>query len=387
MHSELDFIGYGRQWIDSEDIESVQSVLKSDLLTQGPKVKEFEQALCDKTGAKYCIVVANGTAALHLAVAALEIHHPAHGITSPNTFLSSANAMVYNGIRPDFCDIDSTTYCMDPDKIETQILTETQLLIPVHFAGQACDMEYISTIARNKGIHIIEDAAHAIGSRYANHSHVGNCQYSDMTIFSFHPVKTITSGEGGAITTNNEQFYQSLTKLREHGISRNTSAKQELMPWHYEMNLLGYNYRLTEIQAALGLSQLNKLDFFLEKRRAIIYRYNDAFQELDWLTPPVEKVPGNSGFHLYVIQIDFGLLGMTRGEVMATLKHKGIGSQVHYIPVHTQPFYKDNFGFKKGDFPIAENYYEKVLSIPLFPKMTEQHINRVIEAVMSLKPK
>ncbi|MDP3014641.1 MAG: aminotransferase class I/II-fold pyridoxal phosphate-dependent enzyme, partial [Candidatus Subteraquimicrobiales bacterium] len=279
------FIPYGKQWIDEDDIKAVEEVLKSDFLTQGPKIAEFEKAICRYTGAKYCVAAANGTAALHLAVLALEIKRGSEGITSPITFVASANALIYGGLRPIFADIDEKTYNIDPTEIKKRITLKTKVLIPVHFAGQSADMAEISKIAKSKDLLIIEDAAHAIGSRYADGAKIGSCGYSDMTTFSFHPVKTITTGEGGAITTNSGKLYKRLLLLRTHGITKDEKElSQTPGPWYYEMQALGYNYRLTDIQAALGISQLKKLDKFKFRRREIVEAYNKAFSSLPSIT-------------------------------------------------------------------------------------------------------
>lgn len=380
-----DFINYGHQYIDEEDIQSVIEVLKSDFLTQGPKVKEFEQALCDYTGADYCVCVANGTAALHLSVAAFELEKGMEGITSPITFMASANCLVYNGLIPKFVDIDPRTYLIDIRKINESIAERTKVLIPVHFAGQPVDMEKLYELTKTRNINIVEDAAHAIGSRYKDGSPVGNCKYSDMTIFSFHPVKTITTGEGGAITTNRRNLYERLLELRSHGITKDTNKlTQNPGPWYHEMQTLGFNYRLTDIQAALGISQLKKLDEFVKRRREIVTKYNEAFRNAEWLTIPFEMEEVYSAFHLYVLQIDFEKIAKSRKQVMEELKEKGIGTQVHYIPVHTQPFYKSSFGCHYGDFPLAEAYYEKALSLPLYPQMTDEDVEYVINSILEL---
>ncbi len=373
-------IPYGRQWIDQDDIQAVTTVLKSDYLTQGPKVEEFEKALCDYTGAKFCLALSNGTAALHLAVAAMKIEKSMEGITSPITFAASANCLLYNGLKPVFADIDPKTYTISPDEIKKKITAKTKVIIPVDFAGQPAEMEQISKIAREKDICVVEDAAHAIGSRYNDGNHVGSCKYSDMTIFSFHPVKTITTGEGGAITTNNRELYKHLLLLRSHGITKDQAKlEQNPGPWYYEMQTLGFNYRLTDIQAALGISQLKRLDKFVEKRREIIRKYNKAFKDLPDMVVPYEKDGVFSAFHLYVLQIDFKKIGTSREEIMAKLREKNIGTQVHYIPVHLQPYYRNNFGYKPGDYPIAEQYYEKAISLPLYPKMSDSDVKYVIE--------
>lgn len=375
-------IGYGHQYIDDSDIEAVVNVLKSDYLTQGPSVAKFEQKICEITGAKYCVSVSNATAGLHIAVAALELGNDAEGITTPNTFLASSNCMVYNNVKPIFADINPVSYNIEPTEIEKHITNKTKLLIPVHFAGLPCEMEEISAIARKNKLHIIEDAAHAIGSQYADGSYVGNCKYSDMTVFSFHPVKTITTGEGGAVTTNDEKLYQKLLMLRSHG----TTKDEKLLTknpgaWYYEMQSLGFNYRMTDMQAALGYSQLLKLDFFKKRRREVVAMYNKAFAGMKYLKTPIEPENVSSCFHLYATQIDFAALGKTRSQVMAKLREKGIGTQVHYIPVSTQPFYKNTYGYKDGDYPVAEKYYEQELSLPLYPGLSDDDVNMVINAV------
>ena len=375
-------IGYGHQYIDDSDIEAVVKVLKSDYLTQGPSVTQFEKTICEITGAKYCVSVSNATAGLHIAVAALGLETGAEGITTPNTFLASSNCMVYNNVKPVFADINPVSYNIDPVEIEKHITSKTKLLIPVHFAGLPCEMDKISAIAKKNNLHVIEDAAHAIGSQYADGSYVGNCKYSDMTVFSFHPVKTITTGEGGAVTTNDEKLYQKLLMLRSHG----TTKDEKLLtknpgPWYYEMQSLGFNYRMTDMQAALGCSQLAKLDFFKKRRREVVAMYNKAFADMKYLKTPTEPENVSSCFHLYATQIAFTALGKTRSQVMAELREKGIGTQVHYIPVPTQPFYKKTYGYKDGDYPKAERYYEQELSLPLYPGLSDEEVRMVVNAV------
>lgn len=375
-------IGYGHQYIDDSDIEAVVNVLKSDYLTQGPSVTAFEKKICEITGAKYCVVVSNATAGLHIAVAALELGEGSEGITTPNTFLASSNCMVYNNVKPVFADIDSVSYNIDPKEIEKHISAKTKLLIPVHFAGLSCEMKEISAIAKKNNLHVIEDAAHAIGSQYADGSYVGNCKYSDMTVFSFHPVKTITTAEGGAVTTNSDELYQKLLMLRSHGVTKDEAIlTKNPGPWYYEMHSLGFNYRMTDMQAALGVTQLQKLDFFKKRRREVIAMYNKAFVDMKYLKTPYEPENVSSCFHLYVTQIDFESLGKSRAQVMQELRDRGIGTQVHYIPVPTQPFYKNTFGYKDGDYPIAEKYYEQELSLPLYPGLSDDDVNTVIKAV------
>ena len=378
-------LSYGKQHIDKKDIDSVIKVLKSEFLTQGSKIEEFEKVICRYTGAKYSVVVANGTAALHLAVAALDIKKGHEGITSPNTFMASSNCLIYNSIKPVFADIKNDTYNIDPEQINNKITKKTKVIIPVHFAGQPADMEKICRIAKKNNLFVIEDAAHAIGSKYKNGKKVGNCQYSDMTTFSFHPVKTITSAEGGAITTNNKSLYEKLLMLRTHGITKDPKKMSKNPgPWYHEMQLLGYNYRLSDIHAALGISQMKKINYFIKRRRQIVKQYNKAFKNISWLEIPYEESGLKSVFHLYVIKIDFKKIGLTRKKIMQILQRNNIFTQVHYIPVHTQPYYKKNFGYKNGDYPKAEKYYEQTLSLPLYPDLTVEDVNYVINQIKLL---
>ncbi len=383
-------INYGKQWVDEDDIAAVVAVLKSDFLTQGPKVLEFENALAAYVGAEYAVAVSNGTAALHLAVRALDINGY-EGLTAPNTFTASANCFLYNGLTPGFVDIDRRTYCMDAAELEKQITPKTRVVIPVHFAGQPAEIETVDAVTKGKNIHVIEDASHAVGSKYGNGKMVGSCCYSDMATFSFHPVKTIATGEGGAVTTNDPELYQKLLLLRNHGITKDASKfvnpahAAQPGPWYYEMQELGFNYRLTDIQAALGLGQLKKIKRFIKRRREIVKRYNQVFKYVPFLTVPHEREDVFSAFHLYVLQIDFDGINKSRTRVMQELREKGIGTQVHYIPVHLQPYYREHFGFKDGDFPVSEDYYNRCLSIPLYPKMSNDDIDHVIEAVAGLE--
>ncbi|MEI6478409.1 MAG: UDP-4-amino-4,6-dideoxy-N-acetyl-beta-L-altrosamine transaminase [bacterium] len=379
------FIPYGKQWIEDEDIQAVVDVLKGDFLTQGPKIEEFEKALCDYTGAKYSVAVSNGTAALHIAVLALGLEPGSEGIASPNTFVASANCLAYAGLTPVFADIDPATYTLDPQETAKKVTPKTKVLIPVDFAGQPADMEAFSEMAKQHGLKVIEDAAHAIGTVYKNGKKVGSGCYSDMTIFSFHPVKTITTGEGGAVLTNDPELYKKLTLLRSHGITkREEDLTEHPGPWYYEMQSLGFNYRLTDLQAALGVVQMGKIEKFLSHRRSVVDRYNQAFASVPLLTIPQEREGASSAFHLYVLQIDFEALGLSRAEVMGRLKAKGVGTQVHYIPVHLQPYYRETYGYKEGDFPRAEEYYSRCLSLPLYPKMQDEEIERVIAAVKEM---
>lgn len=379
-------LNYGKQWIDEDDIHEVVKVLKSDIITRGPKTEVFERRLSDYVGARYSVAVSSGTAALHLAVKALDIELGAKGVTSPNTFVATSNCLIHNGLEPDFADIDEKTYCISSWELERKCDDKTRVILPVHFAGQPAEMEDIHKIAQASNSDIIEDASHAIGSRYQNGKMVGSCCYSSMTIFSFHPIKTITTGEGGAVTTNSEELYEKLLLLREHGIVKDPErltdqSKGRLQPWYHEMQDLGFNYRMSDIQAALGNSQLKKCDDFVQRRREIVYSYNKAFKNDDWITTPYERANVFSAFHLYVIKIDFEKTGRTRGDLVTHLRDKGIQTQVHYYPVHLQPYYRKNYGFKVGDFPKSEKYYEECISLPLYPKMTDEDVKRVIDSI------
>jgi UDP-4-amino-4,6-dideoxy-N-acetyl-beta-L-altrosamine transaminase len=379
----MQFIPYGCQWIDEADIAAVNAVLTSDYLTQGPAIEIFENEIKKITGAKFCVAVSNATVGLHIAVAALELEGGTEGITTPITFVASANCLASNSLIPVFADINANTYNISSAEIEKKITSKTKVLIPVDFAGQAVDIGAIKNLADKHGLYIVEDAAHAIGSFYKDGMPVGYCHKADITVFSFHPVKTITCGEGGAITTNNELIYKKLLKLRTIGITKNANELSKNPGiWYYEMQDLGTNARLTDIQAALGKSQLSKLQFFKKRRREIVKKYNEAFAKIPCLTIPYEENKNSSCFHLYVLQIDFEKIGKPRQMLMQELKKEGIGTQVHYIPVNSQPYYTKNFGtYNPKDFPIANSYYEKCLSLPLFPKMTDEDVDRVIQSV------
>ena len=373
-------IPYGHQWICEEDIDAVSSVLRSDWLTQGPMIKKFEDALCKKTGAKYAVAVSSGTAALHIACLAAGIKPGDEVITSPITFVASANCVLYCGAKVLFADIEADTVNIDPEKIAKKITKNTKAIIPVHFAGQPCRMEDIRAIARDKGLTVIEDAAHALGAEYKSGGRwvrVGRCADSDMAVLSFHPVKHITTGEGGAVLTNKADLYEKLCMLRTHGITR---AKEKLSDaeeggWHYEMQYLGYNYRMTDFQCALGINQLGRIDLFNERRRQIVEKYNRAFGSLKGLRSIVEREDVRSSWHIYVLMVDGN-----RKDIYDKLKNSGVGVNVHYRPVYLQPYYR-KLGFRPGDCPNAEAYYSKAITIPLYPKMTDDDVQYVISQV------
>lgn len=374
-------IPYGQHNINEDDIQAVVETLRSDWLTQGPMVERFEQDVAKYCGAKYAVAVANGTAALHLALLAAGFQKGDEVITSPITFVASANCIVYTGATPIFADIDAQTYCIDPQQIKNRITPRTKGIIPVHFAGQPCDMEAIYALARTHDLIVIEDAAHAINASYQTGGKackVGSCTNSDMTIFSFHPVKHITTGEGGIITTNSRSLYEKLCLLRTHGITKDpVKLTQNHGPWYYEQQELGFNYRITDFQCALGLSQLKRLDHFIKRRKHIVEAYNTAFAKNKNLVTPHQRQGSNSSWHLYML----GLKSIDRSKFFQQLRESDIGVNVHYIPVHLQPYYQKQFGYRRGDYPFAETYYENVITLPLHPDMTDDEVLYVINAV------
>ena len=362
--------GYGHQSIDEADIASVVDVLKGDYLTCGPSVRAFEQAICAYTGAKYCVAVANATAGLHIAALAAGLGPGDEAITTPITFLSSANCIAFAGAKPVFADIDPRTADIDPDEIARRITPKTKALVPVHFAGQSCDMERIAALAKAHGLKVIEDAAHAIGSDYRD-TKVGSCRYSDMTVFSFHPVKTVTTGEGGAVTTNDPDLYAKLCALRAHGTHKDGEMSHT---WEYEMRELGYNYRITDLQCALGQSQLKRLDAFKRRRREIVQYYNEHLG-----LPHLEEMSySNACFHLYPILVE------NRREFYFKAREAGLNLQVHYIPVHTQPYYRSTYGYKSGDYPKAEAYYARCISLPLYPSLTDGDLAEIVRRIKGI---
>lgn len=374
----MKIIPYGRQWVDASDIREVVKVLKSDWLTQGPKIKEFEDALCKYTGAKYAVAVSNGTAALHIACLAADIKRGDEVITSPITFVASANSILYCGGTPVFADIQEDVVNIDPDEIKKKISPNTKAIIPVHFAGHPCDLEEIKKIAEKHNLSIIEDASHALGSEYKN-SKIGSCKYSDMTIFSFHPVKHITTGEGGAVLTNRKDLYLRLLLFRNHGITKDREKMAKFEgPWYYEMQELGFNYRITDLQCTLGISQLKKLNNFLERRRELVSIYNRNFCEINKFKLPIEKPYVKSAWHIYYIRLKES---SKRSLIFQELQKFNIGVQVHYIPVHLQPYYRDRFGYKLGDYLKAENYYKSTITLPLYPQMLNSEIQYVINVL------
>lgn len=372
------YLPYARQMIDDEDIEAVVKVLKSDYLTTGPVVKEFEKQIADYVGAKFAVAFSSGTAALHGACFAAGIGPGDEVITSPITFAASANCILYQKGKPVFADIDDRSYNISPEKIEQMITDKTRAIIPVDFTGQPAELEEIMNIAKKYNLVVIEDSAHALGARYKKQK-VGSI--SDMTMFSFHPVKHITTGEGGMITTDNEHYYQKLILFRSHGITRDPSLlKGGNETWYYEMQYLGHNFRMTDIQAALGISQLKKLEDFIKIRRNLVSIYNHSFKDMETVQIPFQEKDGESSWHLYVLRLHSNKLSTERNKIIEALLEQNIGVNVHYIPVYLHPYYQQ-LGYKKGLCPIAEKLYEEIITLPLFPGMKEKDVMDVIAAV------
>jgi perosamine synthetase len=374
-------IPYATQWIDEDDILAVAGALRSSNLTQGPLVEEFEKSIAQYCGAKYAVAVNSGTSALHMACLAAGISAGDEVITTPNTFVASANCILYCDGKPVFADIDAETALIDPIDVRRKITNKTKAIIPVHFAGQPADMEEIGKIAKENDLKIIEDAAHAIGARYRLKNsedwiNVGSCFHSDMTVISFHAVKHITTGEGGMVLTNDQDLYEKLMLFRSHGITRNIKYMKETEgPWYYEMHQLGFNYRLTDIQCALGVSQLKKLDKYIARRKEVARMYDKAFSDIDGLDFIKEKEGFDSSRHLYVILVE------NRKNVFNRLMTEAnIGVNVHYIPVYFHPYYRQ-LVYERGLCPIAEEYYSRSISIPMFPKLTNDEVEYVIGSI------
>ncbi len=366
-------IPYGYQWIDNQDIKEVVKVLRSGWLTQGPKIEEFEKAVAKYSGAKYGVAMSSGTAALQAAYSAAGIGFGDEVITTPLTFVGTANAIVHCQGTPIFADVGESTLNINPEEIEKKITERTKAIVTVDFAGHPCDYDRIKTIAKKHNLLMIEDACHSLGSLYKNKK-IGSL--ADMTVFSFHPVKIISTGEGGVVVTNNKNFYEKLKTFRHHQIVK----KPRKGDWYYEIEKPGYNFRITDFQCALGISQLKKIDKFIKRRRNIVAEYDEAFKNIKEIVTPKEKEYVKSAWHIYTIQLE----KLDRKKIFEQLRKQGIGVQVHYLPLHLQPFYRKKFGYKKGDFPIAERYYERAITLPLFPKMTEDDINKVIRIVKKI---
>ena len=368
----MQFIPYGKQWISLEDINSVSEVLESDFLTTGPKVKEFEEAVADYCGAKYAVAVCNGTAALHLASIAL-LNEGDKVLTTPNSFLATSNAILYAGATPVFVDIQENGN-IDLDLCEEALESDPSIkaIYAVHFSGNPIEQEKLAHLKKRYGITILEDCAHSIGAEYDGVK-AGSCTHSEASIFSFHPVKHMTTGEGGMITTNDEKIYEKLKILRNHGMVKTPQMK----PWEYEMRELGYNYRITDLQCALGISQLKKLDEFIERRKELAQAYDEAFIGTP-LIRPLYNYNGCSSYHLYVVLADFAHLSISKEQLFTKMREKGIGLQLHYIPINKQPYYRQ-LGYGNESTPVMDRFYKQCFSLPLFPKMTDEEQQYVIK--------
>lgn len=369
---------YGRQSLDDEDIQSVVEVLKSDWLTTGPKVGEFEERFAEWVGAKHAVSFSSGTAALHAAAFAAGLQSGDEAVTTPMTFCATANCVLYQGATPVFADVSADTLNLDPQEAAKKISARTKAIIAVDYAGHPADLTALRELAAKHGLVLIEDACHALGAEYLG-QRVGGI--ADMTVFSFHPVKHLATGEGGMVTTNDAKLAETLRRFRNHGISSEARQRQESGQWFYEMVLLGFNYRLTDIACALGISQLEKLEANLARRRAIAARYTRAFCDLPGIMVPAVRDGANPAWHLYPIRLKLEALSAGRTEIFRALRAENLGVNVHYIPVHQHPYYRERFGYKGGEYPVAEDAYERLISLPMFHAMTDQDAEDVVAAV------
>jgi perosamine synthetase len=369
---------YGHQSISEEDIQAVGDVLRSSWLTTGPKVGEFEEAVAALVGAKHAVSFSSGTAALHGAAFAAGLKPGDEAITTPMTFAATANCVLYQGAAPVFADVCPDTLNLDPEKVAARITPRTRAMLPVDYTGHPADLDAIMELAGRRGMVVIEDACHALGAEYRRRR-TGSIAH--MTVFSFHPVKHVATGEGGMVTTDLPDCAEALRRFRNHGISSDARQRQSEAQWHYEMVLLGFNYRLTDIACALGLSQLKKLEANLLRRREIAARYGAAFRDLSGLVPPAVRADVNPAWHLYPVRLNLERLRAGRTQVFRALRAENIGVNVHYIPVHLHPYYRDRFGYRGGEYPIAEDAYERLISLPMFHAMSDQDVEDVITAV------
>jgi UDP-4-amino-4,6-dideoxy-N-acetyl-beta-L-altrosamine transaminase len=369
---------YGHQSIDEADIQAVVETLRSDWLTTGPRVAEFEEAFATRTGARHAVSFSSGTAALHAAAFTAGLKAGDEAITSPLTFVATANCVLYQGAVPIFADVSPDTLNLDPEKAAARITCRTRAILPVDYAGHPADLDPVLELAERHGLVVIEDASHALGAEYKGRQ-VGSL--SHMTVFSFHPVKHITTGEGGMVTTDNAKFAETLRRFRNHGISSDARQRQSAGQWHYEMVSLGFNYRLTDIACALGSQQLKKLEANLAQRRKIAERYTAAFREIPKLVLPAVRQNANPAWHLFPIRLDGVKLKADRAQVFRALRAENIGVNVHYIPVHRHPYYSERFGYRGGEYPVAEDAYERLISLPMFHGMSDQDVEDVIRAV------
>ncbi|HXJ90010.1 MAG TPA: UDP-4-amino-4,6-dideoxy-N-acetyl-beta-L-altrosamine transaminase [Candidatus Binatia bacterium] len=372
------YLPYGHQSIDEADIQAVVEVLRSDWLTTGPKVNEFEETFAAKVGAKYAVSFSSGTGALHGAAFAAGLKPGDEAITTPMTFAATANCVLYQGATPVFSDVKFETLNIDPEQVRRRITPRTRAILPVDYAGQPADLDAIRTIAADHGLIVIEDGCHALGAEYRGRN-IGSI--SDLTIFSFHPVKHITTGEGGMVTTNDETFAETLRRFRNHGISSEARQRETSGQWHYEMVLLGFNYRIPDILCALGARQLTRLEASLRRRRQIAARYTDAFREIPGIVIPQPTPEVNHAWHLYPIRLRLEKFSADRSQIFRALRAENIGVNVHYIPVHLHRYYRDRFGYKGGEYPVAEQAYDRLVSLPMFSGMIDQDVSDVINAV------
>lgn len=380
-------IFYGKQSIDENDIDAVVEVLKSDFLTQGPAIEKFEKCVAEYCGAKYAVAVTSATAALHISCLSAGLGKDDILWTSPITFTASANCGRYCGADVDFVDIDPSTYNMSIAELEKKLQAaeiKPRVVVPVHLAGQSCEMDKIYKLSQKYGFKVIEDASHAIGADYKE-TKVGCCKYSDMTVFSFHPVKIVTTGEGGMVLTNDKDLYEKLVLYRSHGITRDPKLMTGTAdgPWYYQQIDLGFNYRMTDMQAALGYSQMQKVNEFVSKRRYLAKRYNELLKNINGIQLPDQNEETKSSWHLYVVRVDFSKISKTKNQIFAEMKEKGICLNLHYIPVHTQPYY-ENLGFKGGDFPNSEKYYEEAFTLPLYYSLTDEQQDHIVKSLVEV---
>lgn len=374
-------IPYSRQTIEDDDIKAVCEVLRSDMLTTGPLVEKFEQAVANFVGADFGVALCNGTAALHATMATIGIKPGDEVIVPAMTFAATANCVVFMGGKPVITDVTPGALLLDPEQVEAKITPQTKAIIAVDYAGQPCDYDALKNIAKRHGLFLIDDACHALGAEYKK-KRIG--ALVDLSVFSFHPVKQITTGEGGMVTTNNPEFAEKIRRFRNHGITTDHHQRTEGGTWYYEMTDLGYNYRITDFQCALGISQLKKLPAWHARRLEIAAQYDKAFADLAGITPLSVSPDITHAYHLYVVRIDLERTGVSRRAAFQAFRNAGIGVNVHYLPVHLHPFYRNNFGYNKGDCPVAEQAYEQIISLPIYPTMTDENTEKVIKTVLKI---
>ena len=378
-------IKYGSQTLDKSDIKSVTKILQKDFLTQGPQVDNFENKLKEKFGAKYCTVVSSGTAALHLAVMSLSLPKNSKIVTTPMTFVATSNSIIMNDLKPEFVDIEMNSYTIDVNKLEDRLKKDKKIkaVIAIDYAGNICDWESLNFLRKKYNIKLINDNCHAIGTKYKGKINYG-CRFADIVTQSYHPVKAITTAEGGSILTNDKETYKKVSLLRSHGINRNTNLKKKYGAWFYSIKNLGYNYRLTDIQCALGISQLRKVNKFILNRRKLAKIYDKEFGNSDLIKTPEARKNCYHSYHLYPLLINFKKLKINKKNFFLKMQSKNIFMQVHYVPVHYHEYYKKKFNFKKGDFPVSEDFYEKEVSLPIYPLLKKNLVFKVVDNIKKL---